>query len=809
MYSRLISNSAAVVIGDSGIPGVVSITRILDRNAFQPIESGPFNVRVILTEEPKGGLTTDLIEVMNGSATAVTKGLSLKGASATPTQTSELTVNNAGGMYAADGTNLPQATGRDNMYHQYVVAITPNAGFDGDVVISIKQFSDKVLPVAKMYVPLTASQRNATILTGDDATTGALSVRNRRLANETLSVRVHTIEDTKVAAAKAAYDARQKNVYDANPNIKVLDAKLVIPAGGFLVLAKGKTDSDPISGVQNVSMKTKDKKTAAQQLYNVKYEFGLPFPADDLDNFFRNGGTLTLAYADIAAATGSGHADSKGPTGDDATGYTAATTNAYAAGTLIINEIMWGLDGNSANGQYIEIRNPGTTAIGLDAKEWAIVVGSAPAGFTAIDTVSNNPASGYWQVPGNGGVTKVSGDFPIVSDLVSMSRLTDGTDGTAAASWAASERPSANLIGRRIGTPGAANSPSSAPPPPPPPPPAPEPMAPVATGADIMISEIMIDSNDGRLPQWIELANASAGEVSLAGWSIEIDNDAADAGVVAETARLNIGDVTVGKDQVVLVVTKTSTRNSGVGMGKGDLREDRIVDVQMQVSPTDGRYSLISEMAFKIALIPPQTGGAVERGDVVGNLGMGWEIPMAEGNRSSIIRNDKDTDAGTDAADWVLASSTDLDGAYRTTYYGDDEDEGTPGYDAGGALPVELSTFSAKRDRVTGQVIITWETQSELNNAGFFVKRSQQQKGQFTVVNPTMVPGAGTTSEKQSYTYTDTTAKPNIVYYYQIEDVSLDGNRQTLTRGHRLKGHIGAAGKATTTWGELKTSREQ
>ena len=66
-------------IGESGIPGVVSITRILDRSAFQPIESGPFNVRIILTEEPKGGLTTDLIEVVNGSATALTKGLSLKG----------------------------------------------------------------------------------------------------------------------------------------------------------------------------------------------------------------------------------------------------------------------------------------------------------------------------------------------------------------------------------------------------------------------------------------------------------------------------------------------------------------------------------------------------------------------------------------------------------------------------------------------------------------------------------------------------------------------------------------------------------
>ena len=135
-------------------------------------------------------------------------------------------------------------------------------------------------------------------------------------------------------------------------------------------------------------------------------------------------------------------------------------------------------------------------------------------------------------------------------------------------------------------------------------------------------------------------------------------------------------------------------------------------------------------------------------------------------------------------------------------------DVGTPGFRAGGALPVELSHFRPVRNKETGQVVITWSTQSELNNAGFFIKRSHQKDGEFVVINAAMIAGAGTTSEKQFYTYTDTTAQPNVVYYYQIEDVSLDGNRQTLTHGIRLKGHIGAAGKLTTTWGDIKTSNE-
>ena len=180
---------------------------------------------------------------------------------------------------------------------------------------------------------------------------------------------------------------------------------------------------------------------------------------------------------------------------------------------------------------------------------------------------------------------------------------------------------------------------------------------------------------------------------------------------------------------------------------------------------------------------------------------------MSEAGRSSLIRREMNAAGatlGTDANGWTLADSTSLITG-QVSYYGSDEDAGTPGQDAGGPLPVELSHFRPARDKETGAVVITWSTQSELNNAGFFIKRAQQRDGQFKVINATMVPGAGTTSEKQFYTFTDTTAQPNVVYYYQIEDVSLDGNRQTLTNGIRLKGHIGAAGKLTTSWGELKS----
>ena len=123
-------------------------------------------------------------------------------------------------------------------------------------------------------------------------------------------------------------------------------------------------------------------------------------------------------------------------------------------------------------------------------------------------------------------------------------------------------------------------------------------------------------------------------------------------------------------------------------------------------------------------------------------------------------------------------------------------------------MPVELSQFRPARDKVTGAVVITWSTQSELNNAGFFIKRSQQRDGEFKVINATMIAKAQVQLVRSSsIRINDTTAQPNVVYYYQIEDVSLDGNRQTLTNGIRLKGHVSVAGKLTTLWGDLKTSQ--
>ena len=328
----------------------------------------------------------------------------------------------------------------------------------------------------------------------------------------------------------------------------------------------------------------------------------------------------------------------------------------------------------------------------------------------------------------------------------------------------------------------------------------------------IYISEIMF-AGGGTLPQWIEISNGSRTEqVNLSGWTLKVENATADATVKVKS-KLRIPDGTRinpsgqhDTPSTLLIVAKQGRNNL-----EGSMAERQVIN--LDIFRSRPRYVLLSDMAFRITLAPPTRPIVPEWAaarDVVGNLAddgtAAWALPMNEsGPRSSMIRRHVSSapEDGTMIDAWVLASETGLVEPMHS-YYGFPTDIGTPGFRAGGALPVELSHFRPTRDKATGQVVITWSTQSELNNAGFFIKRSPQRDGEFQIINAAMIPGVGTTSEKQFYTYTDTTAQPNVVYYYQIEDVSLDGNRQTLTRGIRLKGYVGAAGKATVLWGELK-----
>ena len=336
--------------------------------------------------------------------------------------------------------------------------------------------------------------------------------------------------------------------------------------------------------------------------------------------------------------------------------------------------------------------------------------------------------------------------------------------------------------------------------------------------ATVTISEIMY-AKGRNLPQWIELYNSSMTQaVNISEWKLRIDNLRSDENIdirVPSVTTNNLGGgVTIQPNQTVLIVSGKTRRDSRSAQAGVDFPDTRVIDlwaqkdrIEVDRGETNLSYQLLSETAFSLTLLD-KDGGVV---DTFGNLDTDretvlWELPMAttdEGRSSIIRRYDRgdERDGMTERA-WILASKTNLaEVPFQDTYYGSSTDIGTPGFRGGGPLPVSLSKFRPERLKDTGEIVVRWITESELNNAGFNILRSEKRDSGFTKVH--FRAGQGTTSERTAYEWKDTSAKPNVVYYYQIQDVSLDGKVTTLRVTH-LRGNVSAAGKATTTWGEIK-----
>ena len=342
-------------------------------------------------------------------------------------------------------------------------------------------------------------------------------------------------------------------------------------------------------------------------------------------------------------------------------------------------------------------------------------------------------------------------------------------------------------------------------------------------GADpVVITEVMYATGSrSNIPQWIELYNSSKTVgVNLDGWQLTIVNHDQDVGGGTYAGDLSKNYAISGKippGQTFLLVAYP-------GRNESNLPSERIHSLR-----SNRGELILSQYGFELTLKSKGKDNKEENrktADVVGNLAdvadarvrnnpqsytdPAWALPMGtndDGDRISIVRvsmaDGSPVDGQTQSAWASFDMSAQFTATLDSTSYGHGTDLSSPGHTVGGVLPVSLSKFRPERMKDTGQIVVRWITESELNNAGFNILRGEKLDGEFTKINTKLIAGQGTTSERTTYSFPDTSAKPNVVYYYQIQDVSLEGQVNTLAITH-LRGNVSAAGKLTTTWGELK-----
>ena len=326
----------------------------------------------------------------------------------------------------------------------------------------------------------------------------------------------------------------------------------------------------------------------------------------------------------------------------------------------------------------------------------------------------------------------------------------------------------------------------------------------------VTISEIMFDSEGGTLPQWIELYNKSKTEaLNLNRWQLEIQNRNSHDLVGRPIVTLTLQEKVIQPNQTLLIVAGDARASSAEVFP-----EDRVYNLlklhEKNLRIKTARDTFLSGEGFYLKL-SDRNGTKI---DEVGNIDDNrrtddapvwvWPTNRRDGARSSVVRR---YDKGAAARDGMLKSNWALAAHFNkfkveSLHYGHADDIGTPGYRQGGALPVELSSFNVTRTDA-GPVVVTWTTESEVDNAGFNLRRSERRDSGFTLLNPVLIAGAGTTGERQTYTFTDTSAKPGVEYYYQIEEVSLGGKPETL-RTRYLPGPVSPTNRSLTTFGEVK-----
>jgi len=94
-------------------------------------------------------------------------------------------------------------------------------------------------------------------------------------------------------------------------------------------------------------------------------------------------------------------------------------------------------------------------------------------------------------------------------------------------------------------------------------------------------------------------------------------------------------------------------------------------------------------------------------------------------------------------------------------------------YDGKCITLIKLVSFSSTSS--SRKVILYWSTESEIDNAGFNIYRSESEDGDYEQINDSLIAAEGSPTEGAEYEFVDDDVKNRRTYYYIIEDIDLNG----------------------------------
>jgi len=237
-----------------------------------------------------------------------------------------------------------------------------------------------------------------------------------------------------------------------------------------------------------------------------------------------------------------------------------------------------------------------------------------------------------------------------------------------------------------------------------------------------------------------------------------------DVMVAADGSETRIGDTQTYINYNTDAFGQNIASNGKITVTEGDLIDDLyldVIDLYQITTINDNSSSRVSILAEYQQEGNPQWGGEVPTGlpaqllhvsieiaDPSKTAGLSFEIGDSD---MPYMKDNQSQSDNTTIYDPVLAGNTD---------------------DA--SLPVELSSFTAI-DTAAG-VELEWTTQTEVNNIGFYIYRSETKDGEYSRITKKMIEGAGSSAMPNTYSYIDYSVDSNVdTYFYYLEDVDIAG----------------------------------